>query len=92
MWSTRVIGPNPWHGKLNGASTGAAYAAVNRAAGALWDKSLVDILSLALTHGLMAVALWRLLQREDLDRDAGDVAAPGRPWSRKQAVAADEGD
>jgi len=48
----------------------------------LWDKSLVDILSLALTHGLMAVALWRLLQRDDLDRDAGDAVKPRRPWSR----------
>jgi hypothetical protein len=52
---------------------------------------LVDILSLALTHGLMAVALWRLLQRDDLDRDAGDVANPRRPWSRKPAAAPDEG-
>jgi len=57
----------------------------------LWDKSLVDILSLALTHGLMAIALWRLLQRDDLDRDASDEATPRRPWSRKPAVAPDEG-
>jgi hypothetical protein len=56
----------------------------------LWDKTLVDILSLALTHGLMAVALWRLLQRDDLDRDGGDSARPRQAWSRKPAVAAEE--
>jgi len=57
----------------------------------LRDKSLVDILSLALTHGLMAIALWRLLQRGDLDRDAEDAATGRWPWSRKPAVAPDEG-
>jgi hypothetical protein len=57
----------------------------------LWDKSLVDILSLALTHGLMAVALWRLLQRDDLDRDVGDAVRPRRPWARKPEAAPDEG-
>ena len=57
----------------------------------LWDKSLVDILSLALTHGLMAIALWRLLRREDLDSDPGDPASARRPWSRESPVAPDEG-
>jgi hypothetical protein len=57
----------------------------------LWDKSLVDILSLALTHALMAIALWRLLQRDDLDRDAEDAATARRPWSRKPAATPDEG-
>jgi hypothetical protein len=56
----------------------------------LWDKSLVDILSLALTHGLMAVALWRLLQRDDLDRDASDAVKPRRPWSRNPLSAPGE--
>jgi hypothetical protein len=57
----------------------------------LWDKPLVDILSLALTHGLMAVALWRLLQRDDLDCDAGDAVKPRRPWLRQPAATPDEG-
>ena len=30
---------------------------------------MVDILTLALTHGLMAIALWRLLWRDELDRE-----------------------
>lgn len=31
---------------------------------------MIDYFSLALTHGLLAIACWRLLQREDLDREA----------------------
>lgn len=30
---------------------------------------MVDYFTLALTHGLLALAVWRLLQRDDLDRD-----------------------
>ncbi len=41
---------------------------------------MVDILTLALTHGLMAVALWRLLSRDDLGRDGGELSAARRPW------------
>jgi hypothetical protein len=49
---------------------------------------LVDILTLALTHGLMAIALWRLLWRDDLDRDgAGDKPAPHRPWLKRPVEA-----
>jgi hypothetical protein len=51
---------------------------------------LVDILTLALTHGLMAIALWRLLWRDDLDRDSGDAVARPRPWLREPAAAPDE--
>jgi hypothetical protein len=31
---------------------------------------MVDILALTLTHGLLLVAVWRLLQRGDLDHEA----------------------
>lgn len=31
---------------------------------------MVDFLALALSHGLLAFAIWRLLQRDDLDADA----------------------
>jgi hypothetical protein len=31
---------------------------------------LIDLFSLALTHGLMALAAWRLLTRPDLDRES----------------------
>ncbi len=51
---------------------------------------MVDILTLALTHGLMAVALWRLLWRDDLDRDAEDAPAPRRPWLDGRSKGADE--
>ena len=30
---------------------------------------MVDYFTLALTHGVLAVALWRLVQRADLDVD-----------------------
>ena len=30
---------------------------------------MVDYFALALTHGLLALAAWRLVQRTDLDRD-----------------------
>jgi hypothetical protein len=52
---------------------------------------LVDILTLALTHGLMAIALWRLLWREDLDRDPGEAVRQPRPWLREPAAGPDEG-
>lgn len=38
---------------------------------------MVDMLSLALTHALMAIAAWRLLLRDDLDRDPPEGAAGG---------------
>jgi hypothetical protein len=43
---------------------------------------MVDYFALALTHGLLALAAWRLMQRPDLDRDPppGDgEAAPAAP-------------
>jgi len=51
---------------------------------------MVDILTLALTHGLMAVALWRLLRRDDLDRDPDREPARPRPWLRERKVSGDE--
>lgn len=38
---------------------------------------MVDIFALALSHGLIALAVWRLLQRPDLDRE-GEPPAPRR--------------
>jgi hypothetical protein len=51
---------------------------------------VVDILTLALTHGLMAIALWRLLARDDLGRDPGDDSGSARPWLRERASVPDE--
>lgn len=39
---------------------------------------MVDYFALALTHGLLALAGWRLLWRDDLDRDP-EPAADGGP-------------
>ena len=41
---------------------------------------MVDLFALALTHGLLALAAWRLVQRADLDRDPGsdDETQPRR--------------
>ena len=50
---------------------------------------MVDLFTLALTHGLMAIALWRLLFRPELDEE--QPAEPARPW-RKPAAAAEEGE
>ncbi len=47
---------------------------------------MIDNFSLALTHGLMLLAAWRLLSRPDLDQDgAGKVEAAVRKrgWGRK---------
>jgi hypothetical protein len=34
---------------------------------------MVDNFALALTHGLLALAAWRLLMRADLDSDPGEA-------------------
>jgi hypothetical protein len=45
------------------------------------ESPVIDYFTLALTHGLMAVALWRLLMRDDLDREPGG-REPRRPWRK----------
>lgn len=42
---------------------------------------MIDNFSLALTHGLLMLAAWRLFRRPDLDREDGD--APRKGWGRK---------
>lgn len=49
---------------------------------------MIDYFSIALTHGLIMVAAWRLLMREDLDVDNSDAAKPERPWLKNQENAA----
>jgi len=39
---------------------------------------MVDILTLVLSHGLLALAAWRLLLRDDLDADPGEESAGAR--------------
>lgn len=38
---------------------------------------MIDNFALALSHGLILLAAWRLIQRPDLDREDADPAAPG---------------
>ena len=40
---------------------------------------MIDNFSLALTHGLMLLAAWRLLSRPDLDDDEARPEKAGRP-------------
>ena len=61
------------------------------AAGRAQERALVDILTLALTHGLMAIAVWRLLGREDLGRDPEEPSAPLKPWLRNVPETGGEG-
>lgn len=44
---------------------------------------MIDNFALALTHGLMLLAAWRLLSRPDLDDDDAPPAAPDRRIRRK---------
>lgn len=39
---------------------------------------MIDYFALALTHGLILIALWRLLQRPDLDLEASEEPQAGR--------------
>ncbi len=43
---------------------------------------MVDLFSLALSHGLLALAAWRLILREDLDADPGEGKVRPDPRSR----------
>ena len=51
---------------------------------------MIDLFTLALTHGLIVLALWRLLFRPELDvEDAPE--GPRRPWLKDDGGPADEG-
>jgi len=49
---------------------------------------MVDNLSIVLTHVLMAIALWRLLHRDDLDREVSARAL----WQRRRDTEAKRGE
>ena len=40
---------------------------------------MIDLFSLGLSHGLMMIAAWRLLSRDDLDHEAPRPAPAPRP-------------
>jgi hypothetical protein len=51
---------------------------------------MIDQFALALTHGLLALAAWRLLRRDDLDRDMpGGAGSDKDERPRRQRPAAD---
>jgi hypothetical protein len=43
---------------------------------------MIDTFALALTHALLALAAWRLFNRDDLDRDPAD--APPTRWGQRR--------
>jgi len=45
---------------------------------------LIDYFSIALTHGLILLACWRLLMRDDLDVEGAQNRPDRRPWLRQQ--------
>jgi hypothetical protein len=51
---------------------------------------LIDYFAIGLTHALLALAVWRLLQRADLDGDDDAAAKPVKPWLKGRKRAADE--
>ena len=50
---------------------------------------MIDYFTLALTHGLILLALWRLSQRPELDAEDAP-AGPPKPWLKNQAKQPDE--
>ena len=51
---------------------------------------MINILTLALTHVLMALAGWRLLARGDLDDEAFAERAQDKPWLKNRAASGEE--
>ncbi|HKX90475.1 MAG TPA: hypothetical protein VJM13_14775 [Sphingopyxis sp.] len=49
---------------------------------------MIDNFSLGLTHVLMAIALWRLLHRDDLDREV----SPRLLWQQRRDAERAEAD
>lgn len=51
---------------------------------------LIDLFTLALTHGLIVLALWRLLFRPELDVEDAP-AGPRKPWLKDAPDGVEEG-
>ena len=52
---------------------------------------MIDYFSIALTHGLIALAALRLLSRDDLDHDVSDPPddSTNRPWLKSRSGGGD---
>jgi hypothetical protein len=67
------------HDKLNAASTGPGYAGQRSGEE---GRPVIDSFALAISHGLILIAAWRLLSRTDLDNDdPAEPSPPSRPGS-----------
>ena len=53
---------------------------------------MIDYLTLLLTHSLIALALWRLLFRPELDADDAPAHPARRPWHKDGDAAGEGGD
>jgi hypothetical protein len=51
---------------------------------------LIDYFAIGLTHGLLTLAIWRLLQRADLDDDGNGGAKPVKPWLKGRKAAREQ--
>jgi hypothetical protein len=51
---------------------------------------LIDYFAIGLTHGLLALAVWRLLQRADLDSDGTAAPKSTKPWLKGRKRAQDQ--
>jgi len=49
---------------------------------------VIDLFTLALTHGLILLALWRLMARPELDAEAPPSRA--KPWVKERHGAPEE--
>lgn len=50
---------------------------------------MIDYFSIALTHGLILLAAWRLMLRDDLDADGAADGSQRRPWLKSRESAED---
>ena len=71
------------HGNLNGASTASALRG-----GRLGNSRLIDLFTLALTHALIVLAMWRLVFRDELDTEDAP-AGPRKPWLKDEGPSGD---
>lgn len=46
---------------------------------------MIDIFTILLSHGLILLAAWKLLFRDDLDHDVPVAVAAPRPWLKEGA-------
>jgi hypothetical protein len=49
---------------------------------------LIDLFTLALTHGMIVLALWRLLFRDELDVE-GAPQGRRKPWLKEDEASSD---